>query len=44
MMVLVGGRHRSEQEFGALFQQAGFRLTRVVPTPSLFSVIEGAPI
>ncbi len=44
MMVLVGGRHRSAQEFGALFQQAGFRLTRVVPTPSLFSVIEGEPM
>jgi hypothetical protein len=44
MLVLVGGRHRSEQEFGALFQQAGFRLTRVVPTPSLFSVVEGEPI
>jgi hypothetical protein len=44
MLVLVGGRHRSAQEFGALFHQAGFRLTRVVPTPSLFSVVEGEPM
>src|SRR5262245_3143284 len=44
MMVLVGGRERSEQEFGALFQQAGFRLTRVVSTPSLLSVVEGEPV
>jgi O-methyltransferase domain/Dimerisation domain len=44
MMVLLGGRERREREFQGLFQQAGFRLTRVVPTPSLVSVVEGEPV
>jgi hypothetical protein len=43
MMVLPGGRERSEQEYRELFAQAGFRLTRVVPTQSLQSVIEAVP-
>lgn len=43
MMVLVGGRERTEAEFRALFATAGFRLTRVIPTqtPTGFNVIEG---
>jgi hypothetical protein len=44
MMVLLGGRERSEREFQELFQEAGFRLTRVVLTPFLLSVVEGEPI
>jgi len=43
MMVLPGGRERSEEEYRDLFAQAGFRLTRVVPTQSLQSVIEAVP-
>jgi hypothetical protein len=41
MLVLTGGRERTEEEFRALCQAAGFRLTRVVPTDSPFSVVEG---
>jgi O-methyltransferase domain/Dimerisation domain len=41
MLVMTGGRERTEKEFGALYEAAGFRLTRVVPTESPFSVIEG---
>jgi len=44
MMVLPGGRERSEEEYRDLFAQAGFRLTRVVPTQSLQSVIEAVPV
>jgi len=43
MMVLPGGRERSEQEYRALFAKAGFRLTRIVPTQSPQSVIEAMP-
>jgi ubiquinone/menaquinone biosynthesis C-methylase UbiE len=44
MMVLTGGRHRSEAEFRSLYEAAGFRLTRIVPTKARVSVIEGVPI
>ena len=40
MLMMPGGRERSEAEFGALFQAAGFQLTRVVPTKSPLSVVE----
>lgn len=43
MMVLLEGRERTEEEFRALYQQAGFTLTRVIPTPSGLSIVEGAP-
>jgi len=41
MMLLVGGRERSEQEFRELFRQAGLKLAKVVRTPSLLSIVEG---
>jgi cyclopropane fatty-acyl-phospholipid synthase-like methyltransferase len=41
MLVMTGGRERSEEEFRRLYEAAGFRLTRIVPTESPFSVIEG---
>jgi hypothetical protein len=44
MMVLVEGRERTEQEFGELFQQAGLRLTKVIPTASVLSIAEGVPM
>jgi len=40
MLMLPGGKERSEAEFAALFKSAGFALTRVVPTKSPLSVIE----
>jgi ubiquinone/menaquinone biosynthesis C-methylase UbiE len=40
MLVMTGGRERTEKEFAELFAAAGFRLTRVVPTKSPFCVIE----
>ena len=46
MMMLVGpgGQERTEQEYGNLLKQAGFRLTRVVPTESAVSVVEAVPV
>jgi orsellinic acid C2-O-methyltransferase len=44
MLVCTGGRQRSEPEFRALYEGAGFTLTRLVPTPPLQTrVIEGVP-
>jgi hypothetical protein len=40
MLVLPGGRERTEQEYAALFEAAGLRLTRVIDTPSRMSVVE----
>ncbi|WP_394841535.1 acetylserotonin O-methyltransferase [Pendulispora brunnea] len=44
MLVSAGGRERTEEEFASLFEAGGFRLERVVPTPSAISVIEGVPV
>jgi len=40
MVVMTGGRERTEEEFRGLFDRAGFTLTRVIPTKSPLSVIE----
>ena len=44
MLVLLGGRERTEDEYGRLFAAAGFRLERIIPTHSPFSVIEATRI
>jgi hypothetical protein len=41
MLVSIGGRERTEAEYRALYDAAGFRLTRVIPTQALPSVLEG---
>lgn len=43
LLVIVGGRERTEQEFRGLLNAAGFQLARVVPTASPTSVIEARP-
>jgi O-methyltransferase domain len=43
MLVYTGGLERTEEEYRVLFQQAGFRLSSVIPTASAVSVIEGRP-
>ena len=43
MLVFVGGRERTEDEFRALLDRAGFRTTRVVPTISTISLVEARP-
>ena len=40
MLVSPGGVERTEEEFRELLAQAGFRLTRVVPTKSHLSIVE----
>lgn len=42
MLTFLTGRERTEGEYRVLLDRAGFELTRIVPTPSPYSVIEGA--
>jgi hypothetical protein len=39
---MTGGRERTEAEHAALFARAGLKLTRVVPTQSVVSIVEAA--
>jgi hypothetical protein len=41
MMVVPGGKERTEDEYRRLFAAAGFRLAKIVPTRAEVSVIEG---
>jgi hypothetical protein len=43
MLVMHGGRERSEVEYRALLRQAGFEFERVIPTASITSLIEAVP-
>ncbi len=43
MLVVITGRERTEAEFRALYEAAGLHLTRIIPTASMFSLIEGVP-
>jgi len=44
MLVMTGGRERTAEEFRRLYEDSGFKLARVVPTESPFSVIEGVKV
>jgi len=44
MLVITGGRERTQEEFRDLYEASGFKLTRIVPTESPFSVIEGVKV
>lgn len=43
MLVIPGGQERTEAEYASLLSKAGFRLSRVVPTESVVSVVEALP-
>ncbi|MEP0981387.1 acetylserotonin O-methyltransferase [Leptolyngbya sp. FACHB-17] len=40
MLLMTGGRERTEAEYRSLLRSNGFELTRVIPTPSMLSIIE----
>lgn len=44
MLVMTGGLERTAKEYESLLALAGFRLTRIVPTASPFSVIEAKAV
>jgi len=43
MLVMGGGKERTEDEFRRLFHSAGFRLTRLVPIGDDLFLLEGSP-
>jgi C-methyltransferase len=44
MLVLLGGRERSGQDFVSLLRRAGYRAERIIPTAGLFSVVEAVRV
>jgi hypothetical protein len=43
MLAFPGGKERTSDEYRALFEQSGFRLSGVTPTKSAVCVVEGRP-
>ena len=43
MLIFPGGCERTEKQFSALFAAAGWRLSRIVPTKTTDSIVEGIP-
>jgi predicted O-methyltransferase YrrM len=43
MLVMTGGRERTAKEFEKVLNDAGFEMTRVIPTKSPLSLIEARP-
>ena len=41
MLLIPGGKERTEDEYRTLFGEAGFELTRVIPTSTEISIVEG---
>jgi ubiquinone/menaquinone biosynthesis C-methylase UbiE len=41
MLIMTGGRERTEDEYRTLLEASGFKLTRIAPTKSPMSIIEG---
>lgn len=44
MLVMTGGKERTEKEFEELLRTAGFKLLRVIPTEVPTSIIEAEPL
>ena len=43
MLVMLDGRERTAEQYGALFNQAGLRLSRFIPTRSPLGLVEAVP-
>ncbi len=41
LMVVLSGRERYEAQFHRLFEAAGLQLSKIWPTKSLYSILEG---
>jgi SAM-dependent methyltransferase len=44
MLVMTGGQERTQNEYGSLLSQAGFRLHRVIATGTPFNVLEAVAV
>lgn len=43
MLIFPGGQERTEKQFAALLVAAGWRLTRIIPTAAIDSIVEAVP-
>ncbi len=43
MLVMTGGKERTEKEFAQLLEAAGFKLLRVISTDMPHSIVEAEP-
>jgi hypothetical protein len=41
MLIVTGGRERTEADFRTLVERSGLRVEAVIPTPAAFAIIEG---
>lgn len=44
MMIILGGKERTEKEFSDLYTSAGFELEKVISTSSLLKIVVGKPV
>lgn len=44
MMLMFGARERDAAQWRSLLAAAGFALARIVPTRSMFSIVEATPV
>ena len=44
MLTMPGGKERTEEEFRALLQHCGFKLTRAIPLKGMVSIVEAVPV
>ncbi len=44
MLLMEGGRERTEEEFASLFQDSGFRLERIIPLIGSMCAVEGKAV
>jgi hypothetical protein len=44
MLTNPGGQERTEAEYGALLKGAGFKLERIIPTPTPVKILESVPV
>ena len=43
MLMLPGGRERTEDQYGKLFDRAGFKIQQCIPTNSKYAIVEARP-
>ena len=44
LLAISGGGERTSEEFAALYESAGFKLTQIIPAAAALSIIEGVPV
>ena len=44
MLVMTGGKERTEKEYAELFGKTGFKLTNIIPTNSPMQIVEAVRV